>query len=494
MRHDDTPSAVTALAAQPYLPPRLNDLGRVHFIGMGGAGMSAVARIMVAQGVPVSGSDARSSAGLTELGALGAKIYVGQHPDHVRDVDTVVVSTAIRESNLELAAARTRGLRVLHRSQALAAAMADDQVVAIAGTHGKTTTTSMVTVMLQGAGVDASFAVGGTVQGLGVNAGHGTAPVFVAEADESDASFLNYRPHVAVVTNLEADHLDHYGTAEAVFAAFERFVALLPANGTLVACADDAGSAALAAKAAAAGTRCLLYGYAETADIRLLQGTHDGLHTAAPLVLRPDLRADLADHALELRLQVPGNHNLSNAAAAVGVAVALGVNVDDALAALASFSGAARRFEFKGEGGGVAVYDDYAHHPTEVTAALQAAREVAGPHKVHVVFQPHLFSRTAEFAKEFARALDLADTVAVVDIYPAREDPIPGVSSALITEALRRPFGYAPTNDAAVTGLVAAAQPGDIILTVGAGDITELGADLVGALQAARPGDGGVHG
>ncbi|MFQ4150438.1 UDP-N-acetylmuramate--L-alanine ligase [Arthrobacter sp. LAPM80] len=481
-------------AVVAYHPPTLAELGRVHFIGMGGAGMSAIARIMLGQGVPVSGSDAKESAGLAQLGMLGALVHIGQAAEHVSGVDTVVVSTAIRESNPELTAARAAGLRVLHRSQALAAAMAEDTVVAVAGTHGKTTTTSMITVMLKGAGVDASFAVGGTVQGLGVNAGHGAAGVFVAEADESDASFLNYRPDIAVVTNLEADHLDHYGTAEAVFAAFGKFVELLPADGTLVACADDAGSAALAAAAGASGKRCLSYGFAEGADIRLLPGDADGLHSTATLKLRAGVLPDGTEESFTLRLQVPGNHNLNNAAAALGVAVALGVDVEAALAALATFSGAARRFEAKGEGRGVSVYDDYAHHPTEVTAALKAARSVAGDHKVHVLFQPHLFSRTAEFAGAFAQALDLADTVAVLDIYPAREDPIAGVTSELITNELNSPFGYAPDSDAAVQRLVDGAAAGDIILTIGAGDVTEFGPALVAALNKPAGGTEGHHG
>ncbi|SEE16868.1 UDP-N-acetylmuramate--L-alanine ligase [Arthrobacter alpinus] len=476
-------SSTEETTAVAYIPPTLAELGRVHFIGMGGAGMSAVARIMLGQGVAVSGSDAKESAGLTELGELGAIVHITQSAHNVSGADTVVVSTAIRESNPELAAARAAGLRVLHRSQALAAAMAGDTVVAVAGTHGKTTTTSMITVMLKGAGVDASFAVGGTVQGLGVNAGHGEAGVFVAEADESDASFLNYRPTIAVVTNLEADHLDHYGTPEAVYAAFEQFAALIPEGGTLVACADDAGSAALAAQAAAAGTRCLSYGFTEGADIRLMPGIHDGLASTAALAFREGLLPGLGETPLTLRLKVPGNHNLSNAGAAVAVAVALGVDVEAALMALANFSGAARRFEAKGEGRGVNVYDDYAHHPTEVTAALNAARTVAGDHKVHVLFQPHLFSRTQEFAAEFAQALDLADTVAVLDIYPAREDPIAGVTSELITSQLHRPTGYAPDSAAAVQSLADRATAGDIILTIGAGDVTEFGPALVAALS-----------
>jgi UDP-N-acetylmuramate--alanine ligase len=470
----------------PYAAPSLDELGRVHFIGIGGAGMSAIARIMLGQGVPVSGSDAKASAGLNELESLGAVVHLGHDPANVDAADTVVVSTAIRADNPELAAARASGLRVLHRSQALAATMAGDRVVAVAGTHGKTTTTSMITVMLRGAGVDASFAVGGTVQARGDPPAPATADVFVAEADESDASFLNYRPRIAVVTNLEADHLDHYGTAEAVFAAFEAFTALLPEDGVLVACADDAGSARLAALAADAGTRTVTYGFSDGADIRIAAGTGHGMDTDTALAIPGRLLGDGADGvSVPLHLQVPGAHNVSNAAAAVAVALALGVSAAAAAAALATFSGAARRFEAKGEGRGVRVFDDYAHHPTEVTAALTAARTVAAGHQVHVLFQPHLFSRTREFAAEFARALDLADTVAVLDIYPAREDPIPGVTSRLVTDALSVPPGYAPDAAAAVAALAAAAQPGDIILTVGAGDVTAYGPALVAALQGA---------
>jgi UDP-N-acetylmuramate--alanine ligase len=482
--------------ATPYTAPTLAELGRVHFIGMGGAGMSAIARILLSQGVPVSGSDAKPSAGLDELAALGATVHVGHAAGHVSAADTVVISTAIRADNPELAAARDAGLRILHRSQALAAAMADDRVVAVAGTHGKTTTTAMITVMLRGAGVDASFAVGGTVQALGVNAAHGSADVFVAEADESDASFLNYRPLIEVVTNMEADHLDHYGTAEAVYASFERFTSLLPANGLLVACADDAGSAALAAKAAAAGRRTVTYGYSDTADLRVIERSGEGLGTVSTVVIPASLAGTEAGAdplELELRLRVPGAHNVRNAVAAIAVACALGVDPAAAVAALEYFTGAARRFESKGEWRGVRVYDDYAHHPTEVTAALKAARTVAGGHKVHALFQPHLFSRTREFAAEFARALDLADTVAVLDIYPAREDPVPGVTSELITNALQAPIGYSPDPAAAVAALAAGAVEGDIILTIGAGDVTQYGAALVSALHDAPAGDA-AHG
>ena len=452
--------------------PRLESLGKVHFIGVGGVGMSAVARIMVARGVPVSGSDAKDLPVMADLAAAGARIAVGYAAGNLADAQTVVAGSAIREDNPELAAARRAGLPVLHRSEALAATMGDDTVVTVAGTHGKSTTTSMVTVLLREAGLDPSFAVGANIPALGVNAAHGTSGIFVAEADESDGSFLNYRPSIAVVTNVEPDHLDYYGTAEAVFESFDRFTALLPADGLLVACADDAGALALAERTRARGnTRVVLYGTSEAAEIRL---DDDGPGQVA--VTTGGARYGLS-------LQVPGRHNALNAAAAFAVALELGVDPVAAAAGLARFSGAARRFELKGGARGVRVFDDYAHHPTEVRAALTAARSVAAGHKVHVLFQPHLFSRTREFAAEFAAALNLADTALVLDIYPAREDPIPGVTSQLIADHLTE-GGRLVSGDDAVDTLAGAAADGDVVLTVGAGDVTAYGPRIVEALRA----------
>jgi len=447
----------------------LESLGRVHFIGIGGVGMSAVARIMVARGVPVSGTDAKDLPVMHDLSAAGARIAVGYDAGNLGDAQTIVAGSAIRADNPELAAARAAGLPVLHRSEALAATMAGHRVVTVAGTHGKSTTTSMVAVLLKEAGLDPSFAIGANVPALGVNAAHGASDIFVAEADESDGSFLNYRPLIAVVTNVEADHLDHYGTPEAVFASFDNFAALLPAEGVLLACADDAGARALAERTAGKGTtRVLTYGTAEDADIRL----HDDGPAAVAVAIGAQTHA--------LALQVPGRHNALNAAAAFAVAVELGVAPEAAAAALGHFTGASRRFELKGQGRGVRVYDDYAHHPTEVRAALSAARTVAGGRKVHVLFQPHLFSRTREFATEFAEALAAADTALVLDIYPAREDPIPGVTSALIADHLTN--GRLVTASEAVDSVVAVAGEGDVVLTVGAGDVTAYGPAIVGAL------------
>ncbi|MBT8159363.1 MULTISPECIES: UDP-N-acetylmuramate--L-alanine ligase [Arthrobacter] len=445
----------------------LESLGRVHFIGIGGVGMSAVARIMVARGVTVSGSDAKDLPVMRDLESAGARIAVGYAASNVGDAQTVVAGSAIRADNPELEAARAAGLPVLHRSEALATTMGQDRVVTVAGTHGKSTTTSMIAVLLKEAGLDPSFAIGANVPSLGVNAANGTSDIFVAEADESDGSFLNYRPLLAVVTNVEADHLDYYGTAEAVFASFDKFAALLPTDGALFACADDDGARALAERTRAAGsTRVLTYGTADDADIHL----HDDGPGAVWL--------SVAGERHRLELQVPGRHNALNAAAAVGVAVELGVAPEAAVAALGKFTGASRRFEFKGQGRGVRVYDDYAHHPTEVRAALSAARSVAGDSKVHVLFQPHLFSRTREFAQEFAEALSEADTALVLDIYPAREDPIPGVTSTLITERLRTGRLVAGGQEA-LDAVLAAAGDGDVVLTVGAGDVTAYGPRIV---------------
>lgn len=449
----------------------LDSLGRVHFIGIGGVGMSAVARIMVARGVPVSGSDAKDLPVMQDLAAAGARIAVGYGPANLGDAQTVVAGSAIRDDNPELAAARAAGLSVLHRSEALAATMANHRVVTVAGTHGKSTTTSMVAVLLKESGLDPTYAIGANVPSLGVNAAHGDSDIFVAEADESDGSFLNYRPLVAVVTNVEADHLDHYGTPEAVFASFDNFAALLPADGVLLACADDPGAFALAQRTAENGhTKVRTYGTAPGADVLL----HDG----GP----GDVAVSVGDETFILELQVPGRHNALNAAAAFAVALELGVDPQAAASALGHFTGASRRFELKGQGRGVRVYDDYAHHPTEVRAALSAARSVAGEHKVHVLFQPHLFSRTREFAAEFAEALNAADTSLVLDIYPAREDPIPGVSSSLIADHLTAGALVAPGD--AVRGLVDVAGDGDVILTVGAGDVTAYGPLIVEALSA----------
>lgn len=462
--------------------PAMEELGTVHFVGIGGAGMSAIARILLARAVSVSGSDARESPVLAQLAQLGATVHVGHQAEWAGSADTVVVSSAIREDNSEVLAAKAAGARVIHRSQALAAAAGGQRMVAVAGTHGKTTTTAMITVMLHHNGLDPSFAVGGDVTGLSVNAAHGSGEWFVAEADESDGSFLNYRPTVEVVTNMEPDHLDHYGSAEAVYAAFDDFVDRLAPGGTLIACADDPGAAGLAerlrSRSGGNGPKVVTYGFSDSAQVRITSSSSRDRSSTA--VLEYDDGGTVGQQ--ELALSVPGRHNILNAAAAFSAGLQTGLQAPAVAAGLAAFSGAARRFEFKGEAAGVRVFDDYAHHPTEVMAALTAAQAVAGSGRVHVLFQPHLFSRTREFSGAFAEALDAADSVAVLDIYPAREDPIEGVTSRLITDRLGAD-AYQPDAQRALAAVTSAAEPGDIVVTVGAGDVTQFGPLILKRLE-----------
>ncbi len=453
-------------------------LGLVHLIGIGGAGMSVIAELFAARGIPVQGSDARRSPVLDSLEAAGARVWVGHDAEHLGEARTVVVSTAVRESNPELAAARRAGLRVLHRSQALALLMAGGRSVAVAGAHGKTTTSAMVVAALQGAGLDPSYAVGSslvTAHGP-VPGGHlGADDVMVIEADESDGSFLNYRPTVALITNVEPDHLDHFGSREAFEQAFVDFAARV--GDTLVACVDDPGAAALARAHRESGGQVVGYGTTPQADLRLTDLVTDGSGIAAMV--------HGAGQGLELRLPVPGTHNALNAAGALAAAIALGVDAQQAARGLAEFRGTGRRFEYKGAAGGVRVVDDYAHHPTEVAALVGAARAVAGDGRVLIVFQPHLYSRTRTFAREFAQALDAADLAVVSDIYAAREDPDPTVGPDLIVDQMVPGRGRAvPDRMQAALAVADAAGAGDLVLTVGAGDVTELGAVILDRLAS----------
>lgn len=478
-RSTETPGADTRSTEAVGVDTDPRELGATHLIGIGGAGMSAVARLLLAHGVSVSGSDAQESRGLEPLRGLGAAVSIGQAAENLGEARTVVVSTAIREQNPELAEARARGLRVVHRSEALAVSMHGSKVVAVAGTHGKTTTSSMAAVALDFAGAAPSWAIGAHVDDLGTNAHLGTGQWFVAEADESDGSFLNYAPSIAVVTNIEADHLDHYGSEEAFIRAFEDFAGTLRPGGTLVACQDDPGSRRLAEAARRRGVRVLTYGTEASSDILLGEIRTEGIGATATLSL-----GEGADHRTHrMRLAVPGEHNVLNAAAAFAVTQIAGIPAEDALRGLAEFHGSDRRFDLKGEAAGVRVVDDYAHHPTEVRAALTAARRVAEGHRVLVLFQPHLFSRTRSFAAEFGAALELADRAWVLPIFAAREDPLPGVSAELIVDAADDRVLSAPDGQAAVERIAAEAQPGDLVLTVGAGDITTFGARLLAALE-----------
>jgi UDP-N-acetylmuramate--alanine ligase len=458
----------------------MSELERVHLIGIGGAGMSGIARILLARGKSVSGSDAKHSVAVDALRMQGARIAVGQVGENLDLLDggptAVVVSTAIKETNPELAEARRRGLTVLHRSAALAALMAGHRVACVAGTHGKTSTTSMLTVALQACRLNPSFAIGGDLNDSGANAHHGSGEIFVAEADESDGSFLAFSPWVAVVTNVEADHLDHHGTVEAYVSVFDQFIKRIEPGGLLVACADDPGSAALADRAESAGIRVRRYGRS-TNDARLLDHRPNDNAGIA--------RVSLAGKEFELRVAVPGEHMALNAFAAVLAGLELGAPLDGLLDGIAAFGGVRRRFEFKGRVGGVRVYDDYAHHPSEVATQLRAVRPTV-PGRLVVIFQPHLYSRTRLFAREFAEALALADEVVVLDVFGAREEPQPGVSGALIANAVPLPrerVHYEPAFDKIPALIADLVDDGDLVLTMGAGDVTALGPELVAELE-----------
>lgn len=456
------------------------ELGAVHFIGIGGSGMSGIARIMVMNGSTVSGSDAKESAVVDVLRALGARVEIGHAADNLGEADTLVISSAIRKDNPELVEAERRGLRILHRSGALAALMADKRAVAVAGTHGKTTTTSMTTVALQACGLDPSFVIGGVLSTTGTNAHSGTGDVFVAEADESDGSFLLYDPAIGILTNVEAEHLDYYGTPEKVQEAFVEFCAGIGARGgTVIACADDPGSRGVAAQARQQGTSVIFYGTSEASDIRLRE-------LRSGLISEFVLDVPGREEPLAVSLRQPGTHNALNATAAIAVAHSLGADVDKAASGLGNYGGTRRRFEERGIAAGVRVIDDYAHHPTELRAVLSAARGVVTDEgRVWAIFQPHLYSRTMEFRAEFGEALGLADEVVVLDVFPAREDPVPGVTGALIADRVpHENVTFFESFSEAVPFVASRVRPGDLVLTLGAGDVTILGPELLTALEA----------
>lgn len=454
------------------------DLGRVHLIGVGGVGMSGLARLLLTRGIPTSGSELREWPALATLRALGGKIHMRHTESNLDEVDTVVYSTAIPADHLELVEARRRGLRILHRSQALAAAMTGRRAVAIAGTHGKTTTTSMVTLVLQHCGLDPSFVIGGEISEAGSNGHHGSGEYFVIEADESDRSFLRYRPYVAVVTNIEADHLNTYGDLEGLHEAFLDFARRIEPTGFLVTCADDPGARRLAAAAREAGITVYTYGEAADADLRISEVAS----STAGVRYRAELDgADLG----EFTLPVPGRHLGLNSAGALLVAQRLGLPTRGIREALASFPGVRRRFELKGIADGVRVYDEYAYHPTSMTMALQTLREVADQGRLLVVFQPYRVYRTRDLRTELAAALALADEVIVMEVFGPGEVRGPGEGGLALYEAINLPEErkvFVPSWSDVPGEVARRARQGDVVVTMGAPPISLMGDELLAAL------------
>ncbi|GAA1419896.1 UDP-N-acetylmuramate--L-alanine ligase [Agrococcus citreus] len=447
---------------------------RVHFIGIGGSGMSGIAHMMLDAGLAVSGSDRSGSATVDRLVERGAQVGIGHDAAHLpADVDAIVVTSALWPDNPELVAARERGIPVLHRSQALHVLARGKRVVAVAGAHGKTTTTGMLVVGLHGLGIDAGFVNGGVIAGIDASSGHGTSDAFVLEADESDGSFLLYDVAVALITNVDTDHLDHYGTPAAFDAAFAEFADR--ASEAVVISADDPGAQRV--RALIRHERVITFGRAEGADVRIVDIRTGDVASCT---------VEVAGERIELEAGVPGSHNAVNAAGALATLVAMGVAPADAAHALAAFRGTGRRFELHGERRGVRVFDDYAHHPAEVDAALTAARTVIGEGRIIAIHQPHLYTRTRDMAGEFAAVYErVADHTVVLDVYGAREDPIPGVTGALVADRFEDPRGvdFLPDWQQAAERAAAIAREGDIIVTLSCGDVYRIIPQVLSALE-----------
>ena len=446
---------------------------RIHFIGIGGAGMGGLARIALSHGITVSGSDAKDSSVVIALSALGATVATSHDAAHVDGADLVVYSTAISTNNPERARAAELKIPILTRAAALAVLMSESKSVAVAGTHGKTTTSSMLAVALQACAADPSFAIGGTITASGSNAHRGTGEIFVAEADESDGSFTEYHPFAAIVTNVEHDHVDFFPTPESVAQAFRDFAATIKPEGFLTYCADDAGAMALAGTTK--NVQLISYGTSEGADLHIDQIELMTMGSSARAVWN----GKTVGH---IELQVPGHHNLLNAAGVLATGLKLGFGAAELLTGLATFRGTGRRFELIGTVHGVRVIDDYGHHPTEIQVTLEAARRYAADGRLIVIFQPHRYSRTQAFASAFASVLDTADRAIVLEVYAASEKPIDGVTSQLITRQMKN-GEYIPNFVEVTDSVIEMAQPGDVIMTLGAGDVSSLAPIIVDGLN-----------
>jgi UDP-N-acetylmuramate--alanine ligase len=458
---------------------------RVHFVGIGGAGMSAIASVLLARGYVVSGSDLRESEVTRRLRAAGARIQIGHAPEHIEAAQVVVISRAVPEANVEVQMARTRGVLVLHRAEMLAILMEGTRSIAVVGTHGKTTTTSMIARIFEQAGRDPTVLIGGEVDDFGGNARAGRGEEVVAEVDESDGSLLKVAPQIAVVTAIDAtDHLDFYGSMDQVLETFRLFLQRLPARGFAVVCTDAIAGRGLAqTMRGAGGARALTYGLEPSADYsaRILEMAGS----------RTVFEARRGDHALgRVILAVPGAYNAQNALGALAASLELGVPFASAAAALETFRGVQRRFTVRGDVAGVLVVDDYAHNPTKVHALLQAARQCWPDSRIIAVFQPHRYSRTKTVGPQFAGAFDPADEVVITELFAADEAPVPGVDAGIIVRAVgarRRVHAIADAAEVTVW-LEERVRPGDLVLTIGAGDVWKIGDALVSRLRARAAG------
>lgn len=450
----------------------LNDIKKIHFVGIGGAGMSAIAKVLLEMGYQVSGSDLSRSEYITKLELQGAKVFFGHDAGNIKDAEALVVSTAIRSDNTEVIAAREHNLPIYHRADIIAALMKQFKGVAVAGAHGKTTTTSMIALMFEKAGLNPTIIIGGELDDIGGNAKLGTGEFLVAEADESDGSFLKLSPSIAIVTNIENDHMDFYETMENIMHAFKDFLHKLPEDGIAVLCFDNDG---VRETALDLGRNFFSYAIDYEADF-----TARNIRTRGPV---SEYDAYFRGELLGMiKLSVPGRHNIANSLAAVAVGRSVGLTFEQIASGLAPFRGAKRRFQTKGKIEGVWVVDDYAHHPTEIKTTLLAARQTE-PKRLISVFQPHRFTRTKYLREEFGRAFIPADILILTDVYAAGEEPIPGINGETIKEEVERQTGqqvvYIAQKEKIARYLEEIVEPGDLVMTMGAGNIYQAGEELV---------------
>ena len=454
----------------------LQDIKKVHFVGIGGAGMSALAKILVEKGYEVSGSDIKESAMTSTLADLGVKIFIGHKAENIQGAEAIVVSSAIRDENPEKAEAKRVGMPILHRSDVNAFLINGCKGIAVAGAHGKTTTTSMLGVVLDVAGVSPSIIIGGELDDLGSNAQLGKSDYLVSEADESDGTFLKYYPHIAIVTNVENDHMDHYGTMENIIKAFTQYINQVKEDGCAVVCFDNENIRNIVKNVK---TKIISYAIDHEADYKAANIQMDTNGTTFDVY-----------HGQEklgtIKLHVPGRHNVLNAMAAIVAGLQTGITVEQMAEGFLQFNGAKRRFQTKGRLNDIWVVDDYAHHPTEIATTLKAARQTA-PKRLICAFQPHRYSRTQLLQKEYGSCFKDADILILTDVYAAGEDPIPGVDGTLLVKEVEQQTGKKPVyiqNKADIaTYLKEMAAPGDLIMTMGAGDIVKCGEELVALLQ-----------